>query len=84
MELQLPFNERLHTDVTMALLQFLIKRQRKVEISTSYIRQTENISKSEDEMTNIGEYNFAQNVSLNMYQLNAKKMNVHIPFFHFQ
>jgi len=31
-------------------------------------------------MTNIGEYNFAQNVSLNLYQLNAKNERPHSIF----
>jgi len=28
--------------------------------------------KNNDEMTNLGEYNFTQNISLNLYQLNEK------------
>jgi len=39
--------------------------------------------KSEDQMTNLGERNFTQNISLNLCQLNDKEMDVHIPFFIF-
>jgi len=37
--------------------------------------------KSEVEMTNISEYNFTQNISLNLYQLNEKRVFMfHFPF----
>jgi len=35
--------------------------------------------KSDDEMTNLGEYNFTQTTSLNLHHL-KEKMDVHIPF----
>ena len=39
--------------------------------------------KSEDQMTNLGERNFTQNITLNLCQLNDKEMDVHVPFLIF-
>ena len=37
--------------------------------------------KSEDEMTNLSEYNFAQNITLNLHQLSLnKKLDVYVPY----